>query len=462
MYVRELTWAEPVSTMQCLADQPQLTFLDSALRHEQLGRYSYIACDPFGTYTVADGRASWNGEALPGDPFDALRTRLTMYGQEHDPNLPPFQGGAAGFFAYELNQTLEQLPAPTKPGQGVPQSVLNFYDVVIAYDHYERRRLIVSTGWPERDPVRRSERARRRAVELTALLDRRMSPAPLSRNAIGAWTSNLSREAYIKAVQRVIDLILAGDVFQANIAQRFSATLGTPFDPLELYCRLRALNPAPFAAFLRYGDLIIASSSPERFLKLDGRSVETRPIKGTIARSGDGNEDRHRLECLLSSQKDRAENIMIVDLLRNDFSRVCQPPSVQGPVLCGLESYASVHHLVSVVTGDLADDQDAISLLRACFPGGSVTGAPKIRAMEIIGEIEGWPREVYCGAIGFIGFSGNMDTNIAIRTATIRNGTAVFHAGGGITAMSQPQAEYEETLAKAQRLFDAFNGKLPH
>ncbi len=417
MYVRELNWAEPISAMQCLADQPQFTFLDSALRHEQRGRYSYIACDPFGTYVVADGRAS---------------------------------------------QTLEQLPSSTKPGQGVPQSVLNFYDVVIAYDHYESRRLIVSTGWPERDPVRRSERARRRADKLTALLDRRMSSAPRSRNAIGAWTSNFSRQAYIEAVQRVIDLILAGDVFQANIAQRFSATLGTRFDPVELYCRLRALNPAPFAAFLHYGDIIIASSSPECFLNLDGRSVETRPIKGTIARSGDVNEDCRRAKYLLSSRKDRAENIMIVDLLRNDLSRVCQPPSVQVPVLCGLESYASVHHLVSVVTGELADDQDAVTLLRACFPGGSITGAPKIRAMEIIAEIESWPREIYCGAIGFIGFSGNMDTNIAIRTATIRNGTAVFHVGGGITAMSQPQAEYEETLAKAQRLFDAFNGKLPH
>src|SRR5258708_14400927 len=296
MYVRELNWAEPIPAMQCLADQPQLTFLDSALRHEQLGRYSYIACDPFGTYIVADGRASWNGKALPGDPIEALRTRLTMYGQEHDPNLPPFQGGAAGFFAYELNQTLEQLPSSTKPGQGVPQSGLNFYDVVIAYDHYKSRRLMVSTGWPERETTRRGERARRRVDEFTALLARHTPSAPPSHNAIGAWTSNFSRKAYMEAVKRVIDLILAGDVFQANIAQRFSATLGTQFDPLELYCRLRALNPAPFAAFLHYGDIIIASSSPERFLKLDGRSVETRPIKGTIARSGDVNEDRRRAE----------------------------------------------------------------------------------------------------------------------------------------------------------------------
>src|SRR5258708_24366792 len=194
------------------------------------------------------GVGGLGGRGAPprGDLVESLPPRLIMYGQEHDPSLPPFQGGAAGFFAYELSQTLEQRPAPTKPGQGVPQSVLNFYDVVIAYDHYESRRLIVSTGWPERDPVRRSERARRRADKLTALLDRRMSSAPRSRNAIGAWTSNFSRQAYIEAVQRVIDLILAGDVFQANIPQRFSATLGTRFDPVELHARLRALDPAPF------------------------------------------------------------------------------------------------------------------------------------------------------------------------------------------------------------------------
>ncbi|MEY9511437.1 aminodeoxychorismate synthase component I [Bradyrhizobium elkanii] len=258
------------------------------------------------------------------------------------------------------------------------------------------------------------------------------------------------------AVQRVIELILAGDLFQANIAQCFSAKVSPLFDPLTFYCQLRSLNPAPFAALLRYDRLTIASSSPERFLKLTGRQVETRPIKGTIARSADSGEDRRRAEILLASEKDCAENIMIVDLLRNDLSRVCTDNSVEVTALCDLESYASVHHLVSVVRGALAADQDAISLLRACFPGGSVTGAPKVRAMEIIADIEKVAREVYCGSIGFIGFNGQMDTNIAIRTVMIDDELAVFHAGGGITAMSNPEAEYEETLAKAQRLFDAF------
>ncbi|WFU14615.1 aminodeoxychorismate synthase component I [Bradyrhizobium sp. CB3481] len=456
MHIRELPWIEPVTAMGSLVHRPHLTFLDSAARHELLGRYSYLTCDPFSTFIIADGQASCDGEALEGDPWGVLRTLLANYPQEHRLDLPPFQGGAAGFLAYDLSRTLERLPAPAIPGQRLPQSVLHFYDVVISYDHRHDRCWIVSTGWPEQDPARRSERALRRADEFAALLASPKSPRNGPVGLLGGWHSNFSRDGYIAAVQRVIDLILAGDAFQANIAQRFSARVSPSFDPLAFYCQLRSLNPAPFAALLRYGKLTIASSSPERFLKLDGRHVETRPIKGTIARSADSNEDKRRAGILVASEKDRAENIMIVDLLRNDLSRVCTPHSVEVPLLCDLESYASVHHLVSIVRGELAGDQDAVTLLRACFPGGSITGAPKVRSMEIIAEIERVTRDVYCGAIGFIGFNGRMDTNIAIRTVTIDEGLAVFHAGGGITAMSDPQAEYEETLAKAQRIFDAF------
>lgn len=454
--VRDLQWIEPVTAMRRLAHRPHLTFLDSASRHGVLGRYSYLTCDPFGTHMVVGGRASWNGDALEGDPWDVLRAVLARYPQEQRPDLPPFQGGAAGFLAYDLNTTLERLRTPATPGQRLPQSILHFYDVVVSFDHSHGRCWIVSTGWPEQDPGRRAERAGRRADEFATLLARRMSPPNNSTAVVGSWHSNFSREGYIAAVQRVIDLILAGDVFQANIAQRFSARLSTSFDPLAFYCRLRSVNPAPFSALLRYGKLTIASSSPERFLKLDGQTVETRPIKGTIARSADDTEDRCRAETLLGSEKDRAENTMIVDLLRNDLSRVCTPESVDVLALCNLESYASVHHLVSIVRGKLAEDQDAVSLLRACFPGGSITGAPKVRSMEIIAEIERVARQVYCGSIGFIGFNGYMDTSIAIRTVTMDDGKAVFHAGSGITAMSDPAAEYDETLAKAQRIFDAF------
>lgn len=456
MHVRELPWIEPVKALRCLAQRPQLTFLDSVAEHELLGRYSYLACEPFGSYLVADGQSSWNGEALPGDPWTVLRNLLARYRQAHRPDLPPFQGGAAGFLAYDLNRTLERLPAPSNLGLRLPQSILHFYDVVVSFDHRDHRCWIVSTGWPEQDAARRTDRACRRADEFAALLARPKLPRIIIPSTAGPWDSNFSREGFIAAVRRVVELILAGEIFQANIAQCFTAKVSSLFDPLTFYCQLRSLNPAPFAALLRYDKLTVASSSPERFLKLNGRQVETRPIKGTIARCADSEEDWRRAEILLASEKDRAENIMIVDLLRNDLSRVCTDSSVEVTALCNLESYASVHHLVSVVRGALAADQDAVSLLRACFPGGSVTGAPKVRAMEIIADIEGVAREVYCGAIGFIGFNGHMDTNIAIRTVTIDDGLARFHAGGGITAMSTPEGEYAETLAKAQRLFEAF------
>ncbi|MGY3487847.1 para-aminobenzoate synthetase component 1 [Bradyrhizobium sp. USDA 4011] len=456
MHVRELQWIEPVKALRCLAQRPHLTFLDSAAEDELLGRYSYLTCEPFSTYLVSGGQASWNGQALTGDPWAILHDLLARYRETHRPDLPPFQGGAAGFLAYDLNRTLERLPAPSIPGLGLPQSILHFYDVVLSFDHRDHRCWIVSTGWPEKDPARRADRARRRADEFAALLARPRLPRIIIPATAGAWHSNFSREGFIAAVRHVRELILAGDIFQANIAQCFSAKVSPLFDPLTFYYQLRSVNPAPFAALLRYDRLTIASSSPERFLKLDGRQVETRPIKGTIARSADHAEDRRRAEILLASEKDRAENIMIVDLLRNDLSRVCTDDSVDVSTLCDLESYASVHHLVSVLTGALAAGQDAVSLLRACFPGGSVTGAPKVRAMEIIADIEKVAREVYCGSIGFIGFSGHMDTNAAIRTVMINDDQALFHAGGGITAMSNPEAEYEETLAKAQSLFGAF------
>lgn len=459
MQVRELQWSEPVAAMRRLAHRPHLTFLDSAARHDLHGRYSYVTCDPFSTFMIVEGQASYDGEPLEGEPWRVLRGLIAKYRQDHRPDLPPFQGGAAGFLGYELNRTVERLPGTALYGQCLPQSILHFYDVVLSFDHRHNRCWIVSTGWPEQDPTLRRERARRRTDEVIGLLAGPETSRECVSGSAAVWHSNFSREDYVRAVRRVIELILAGDVFQANIAQRFNASMSTEFDPINFYCRLRSLNPGCFAALLRYGKTTIASSSPERFLKLDGRRVETRPIKGTIARSSEFKEDRRRAEILVASEKDRAENIMIVDLMRNDLSRICTPHSIDVPTLCNLESYASVHHLVSTVTGELAAGEDALTLIRACFPGGSITGAPKIRAMEIIAEIERVAREVYCGAIGFIGFNGQMDTNIAIRTVTIDDGQAVFHAGGGITAMSDPEAEYDETLAKAQRIFEAFRAE---
>jgi para-aminobenzoate synthetase component 1 len=265
---------------------------------------------------------------------------------------------------------------------------------------------------------------------------------------------DLAQAQFKSAIGRTIDYIEAGDIYQANITQRFRAKLPGAFDRLALYEALRSRNPATFAAYVDFGDTALLSSSPERFLKLEGRQVETRPIKGTRPRGRSPAEDSALAAELLASAKDRAENLMIVDLLRNDISRVCDVGSVKVPVLYGLESYATVHHLVSVVTGQLGADRNALDLLRACFPGGSVTGAPKIRAMEIIAELEPTARGPYCGSIGYISADGNMDSNIVIRTYCIQRDELTFQVGGGIVADSGPQAEYEESLAKAKALIE--------
>ena len=266
----------------------------------------------------------------------------------------------------------------------------------------------------------------------------------------------MSRDAFCAGVERVKAHIRAGDVYQANISQRFLATLPADSKLLSVYEALRHANPAPFGGYLQQGERTILSSSPELFLRTDGHVVETRPIKGTVRRGLDASADRAAARALSASRKDRAENVMIVDLLRNDLSRVCRPDSIDVPDLCAVESYAGLHHLVSSVTGELRREHDALDLLAASFPGGSITGAPKLRAMEVIAEIEGQSRGPYCGAIGCIGFDGSMDLAIAIRTLVVDGGIAELRVGGGITLLSDAAEEYEETLVKASRIFEAF------
>lgn len=460
MIVRSLPSTDALAYARRLRHQPRLALLDSAMRHAALGRYSFVTCDPFGLFDVRDGRAFWNGAAREGEPLAVLRGLLARYAQQTRDDLPPFQGGALGYVGYEFGGVLEVLPRLGEGSDGA-QMQLGFYDVVVAIDHVRERAWLISTGWPEQDAGRRAERAERRADAFAALLEGSGPQVGKGSAAEGSgrplrWQSNFDRPGYQAAVDRVRTFILDGDIFQANIAQRFRAACPARFDRLAFYDRLRTVNAAPFAAYLDLGDLVVTSSSPERFLKLEGTRVETRPIKGTAPRRSDPAEDAKALGALLASEKDRAENVMIVDLLRNDLSRVCRPHSVEVPVLCGPESYASVHHLVSVVTGELAPGKGALDLLAAAFPGGSVTGAPKLRAMEIIAALEQVPRGVYCGAIGYLGFDGTMDTNIAIRTVVFRDREASVHAGGGITLLSDPAAEYDETLAKVGRIFAAF------
>ncbi len=455
MHVSELDVRNAADAFARLAGTRHLTFLDSAMSHATLGRFSFLAADPFATLEARGGRTFWAGEEVAGDPLTVLKDKLALYRQPKRVGLPPFQGGAAGFISYDFGRRLERLPDPAAEEDGVPELLLHFYDVVLAFDHREKRAWLFSTGWPETETGRRASRAIERAQEFRRLLQ--SAPAP---RGVGVaeldWHSNFSRADYEAAVARTVDYILAGDIFQANITQRYAARLPEGFDTVAFYERLRQVNAATFAAYLDYGDLVVASASPERFVQIyDGR-VETRPIKGTARRVADPVEDARIAEALLASEKDRAENVMIVDLLRNDLSRVCRPHTVHVPALCGLESYAGLHHIVSVVSGVLEDGADACDLMRAAFPGGSITGAPKIRAMEIITEIEGRGRGLYCGSIGYFSFDGSADTNIAIRTVTFRDGEAFFGVGGGITALSDPAAEYEETLTKGARIFAAF------
>ncbi|MGE8129454.1 aminodeoxychorismate synthase component I [Methylobacterium sp. yr668] len=456
MWTREIPFIDPVAAAARLRALPGLAFLDSAMRHDPLGRHSIVAADPFARFRYRDGRATLDGRPVAGGPMAALRACLEPYRLEAGPE--PFPGGAIGYLAYDLGAALERVAPPARRAGLTDDIALNLYDTALVVDHAAGTGRLVATGFPETAPDARRARAEARLARFADLLGGAEPPVPAPARPAQplAWRSNFDRQSYEEAVEKVRTYIRAGDIYQANIAQRFVADLPAGFDPFALYRRLRETNPATFGAYLEQEGLTVASSSPERFIRLDGRHVETRPIKGTARRLDDPAADRAAAEALQASVKERAENVMIVDLLRNDLSRVCRPGTVAVPTLCGLETYANVHHLVSVVTGDLRDGLDALDLLEGTFPGGSITGAPKIRAMDIITEIEGDARELYCGAIGRIGFDGALDTSIAIRTVFMDDRQAVLQAGGGVTLLSEPGPEYDETLAKAARVFEAF------
>jgi para-aminobenzoate synthetase component 1 len=476
--VEELAPApHPWHVVERLAALPRLLFLDSALAHPSRGRHSFVAADPFEWIWSRGSRTLVSGEsplAETTDPFTLLSERLARYGAEPIAGLPPFQGGAAGLFGYDLCHHLERLPRPRFDEFQVPDLAVGLYDWVIAFDHAAERAWLISTGFPEVEPRCRRRRAQKRLAEVKSRLlasdaSTGSSPAfsrsssltpvlpviPTPVPGLEQVLSDFDRPTYLAAVERVIEYIRAGDCFQVNLAQRLLHPATQK--PLELYRRLRERNAAPFAGYFDLGDFALASASPERFLRVEQGEVETRPIKGTRPRGRTPAEDQARAHELLASPKDRAENVMIVDLLRNDLGRVCRYGSVRVPAVCRLESFPFVHHLVSEVRGRLRDGLGPIDLLRAAFPGGSVTGAPKIRAMEIIAELEPTARGPYCGSLGYVGFDGSMDTNLLIRTFTLGRGWAQFPVGGGIVADSVPEREYEETWHKAEGLLRALS-----
>jgi para-aminobenzoate synthetase component 1 len=433
-----------------IADRPWAVFLDSGQPHSQFGHYDIMAADPFvrlvtkGEYTeILDSKGH---EVSTQDPFELLKSRLANYSL-NQAELP-FEGGAIGYFAYDLARRVDDLPIQALDAENIPQMMVGIYDWAVVVDHRLSRAWLVSHSFDQ-------------ATEdvwpgLCALFD---APLLIKSQSVfevtSALSSNMDYKAYTQAFDKVKRYIYEGDCYQVNLAQRFSAkAMG---DAWVAYQALREISPAPFMAYMNFSNespLQVLSASPERFLQVFNGHVETRPIKGTRPRSLDAEQDKRNAESLQNSLKDRAENLMIVDLLRNDISKACEIGTVRADHMFALESFANVHHLVSTVTGKLAVGMTAIDLLRACFPGGSITGAPKLRAMEIIEELEPNRRGLYCGAIGYIGFDGNMDTNIAIRTAIYSQGEIRFYAGGGVVADSELTKEYRETLDKASSMLE--------
>lgn len=443
-----LPYGDPAAAFAPFADDPVAALLESAARDGVRGRHSYVAMEPVQVIT-AKGSDTWlDGVRVDTDPFAALESALARL-PPPEPGWPgPFRTGAVGHLGYELGRHLERLPPPKADPHGVPDLVMGIYDTILAFDHERQTAHLLSTAGEEK---------------IASILARLSAPppafaaSPVSRT--GRWHARQARAEVEAAIARTIAYIRAGDIFQANITHRLEAERPAGLSDLDLYRRLRSNSPAPFAALLRFEGGALISASPERFLKLSPEgAVETRPIKGTRPRAADAARDNALARELLASEKDRAENLMIVDLMRNDLGRVSELGSVKVPVLNGLETFASVHHLVSVVEGRLRAGLGPVDLLRACFPGGSVTGAPKIRAMEIIHELEPVPRGPYCGSLAWIGVDGAMDSSIVIRTIVRSGETLLAQAGGGIVADSVPADEYEESLVKLAPLRHALEG----
>ena len=456
LVIRDLTSApSPEDAFRILAGDEHPFFLDSALRPHRMGRYSILGSDPFQVLTAKGRRVSIrNGRDTSedtGNPFHALAEILGAFSLPARAEVP-FVGGAVGYLSYDLCHFIERLPCTTLDDIGLPDLYLAFHDTALVYDHEEGWAKIVAAelGLPGRGP------AEERAGRLAERLSGRPPEVSVSGFREAEIECNFTRDEYLRAVQRAKDYIAAGDIFQVNLSRRFSTARSAP--PPSLFLRCRAVNPAPMTAYLGFGDCAVVSASPERFLKVRGRHVETRPIKGTRPRGGSPGEDEALAAELMASEKDGAELAMIVDLERNDLGRVCSYGSVRVTEPRALETFPTVHHIVATVEGDLHGDKRLVDLLHAAFPGGSITGAPKIRAMEIIDELEPTRRSVYTGAIGYLGFDGSMDLSIVIRTFLVNRESVFFQAGGGIVADSDLSAEYDETYHKARALIAAVSG----
>ncbi|WJM79299.1 aminodeoxychorismate synthase component 1 [Pectobacterium brasiliense] len=429
------------------SQQPWAMLLHSGFADHPHNRFDIMVADPRVTLCTRGGKTEIRRDSVTsivdGEPFALLQEQLDSLALSPDTHPDfPFQGGALGLFGYDLGRQIETLPAQAEQDIDLPDMAVGLYDWALVADHHRQTLTLI---------VHHSLQAR-----LDWLANPPVDTPKTDFSLTSNWQPNMSREAYGEKFRKIQDYLLAGDCYQVNLAQRFSAAYDG--DEWQAFLRLSAGNKAPFSAFLRLPENTVISVSPERFLWLENHRIQTRPIKGTLPRLADSAADKQQAVRLANSEKDRSENLMIVDLLRNDIGRVAVPGSVRVPELFVVEPFPAVHHLVSTIEAQLPEDCTATTLLRACFPGGSITGAPKIRAMQIIEELEPQRRNAYCGSVGYISLCGTMDTNITIRTLLTERGRIYCWAGGGIVADSQEQAEYQETFDKVGRILPLLDG----
>lgn len=464
LHYKKLAFIEPIQVFLQVADRSSVIFLDSSKIDENYGRYSFIMFEPLVSYVAKNPefKTSNHDNIIVYDNLEeAINSWQNIFRQNQhatNPDLPPFSGGLAGYFSYDLSKQLENIEPTTK--SIIPNYILGLYNKVFAFDHIKQECFIFVN-----EVYGFEVNVENELQYLSSFLDKAATNKynPISRDLpFVDVSSNFTKEEYFAIFKKSQEYILSGDIYEVNLAQCFSGKISQNYPKIDLYQKLRHINSAPFAAYLDLSKIAgfeyqILSASPERFLSVRQRYVEARPIKGTIRSSNVLKEDKALIEELACSEKDRAENIMIVDLLRNDLGKICKVGSIKVSQLCKIESFTNLHHMVSVINGELKEDKSIFDIITAAFPGGSVTGAPKIRAMQIIEELEQTSRGVYCGSIGYFGFNGNVDLNIAIRTISLENDWLKFYSGGAITLDSEANSEYEESSLKAEKINEVIN-----
>ena len=451
IYIDLGTTPNLLSISENFRELPYFALIDNSAEDTD-SRYSYMTASPFLVLRFSDGQTTVETQGkttrIIANPFETLRSYLAKYRTSPLETLPPFQGGAVGYLAYELGNELETIGKRSQNDHGLPEIYLGFYDWVISRDSITGSTWAVATAFPESSV----DKAEDRLQWIDRILSKKpQQSSPINKKPSKIMGSTFSHEKYIHAVKKVKTYINEGDIYQVNLSQRFESTLND--EPWNLYRNLRESSPAPYASFLEYPEVSILSASPELYINTKMDTVSSKPIKGTRLRGNSKSEDRSLSEELRMSEKDRAENIMIVDVSRNDLGRICVPGTIKVPSMFEVEIHPTVLHLVSTVTGNLIPNIDSIEVIKAVFPGASITGAPKIRAMQIIDSLEPVQRSIYCGGIGYIGFDDTIRFSMAIRIMIVRNNRVFIPVGGGIVYDSDPESEYQETLHKASGAF---------